>query len=474
MKKVFSNVIYQSLFQVLTIILPMITIPIVSRALGAEGIGLWGFTNSIVSYFLLLAGLGMANYAIREIAYVKNDRDKLSEKFWELQYFNMFFSASVFLVYITFFLMTAQHYLYLIQSLMILGVLFDISWLFQGIEEFKKIALRKAVIKLFAATCIIFLIRTSNDLWVYALILSASQLVSAISLWPLVVKHITFRKVTLKAIWSHFLPALNFFILKISATIFMNINRTILGVTSTIVMVGYFTTSLQLIIVLGTITGALNQVMLPRMASLQKEEKEEKFVETLQKTIHIQLFFTVALMFGIITINEKFVNWFLGAEFYYAKNLIPILAPILVFQQLQQAVANQFLVPKNEMRFYNLTMIFGTIINVAISFALIPFIDAYGAALGFLLGQLFLMVARTAVMLKKSPFRFDWLKILKWVLSGIIMFGITWRATRTMPSTAFTTLIQGVVGVFVYMILTFMLKANPVYSLLTGKVNRKM
>ena len=474
MKKVYSNFIYQSLFQVLTVILPMITIPIVSRALGAVGIGYWGFTNSIVSYFLLLAGLGMANYAIREIAYVKDDRDKLSEKFWELQCFNMFFSTGVFLVYITFFLMIGGHYLYIIQSLMILGVFFDVSWLFQGIEEFKKIALRKAVIKLSAAICIVFLIRTSSDLWVYALILSASQLISAISLWPLLIKHITFKKVTLRAIWSHFLPALNFFILKISATIFMNINRTILGITSTIVMVGYFTASLQLIVVLGTITGAVNQVMLPRMSNLQREDKEARFVETLQKTIHIQLFFSIALMFGIIVINEKFVSWFLGEEFYFAKNLIPILAPILVFQQLHQAIANQFLVPKNEMKLYNLTMILGTLINVAISLALIPFIDAYGAALGFLLGQLFLMATRAAVMLKKSTFRFDWIKILQWIFSGLIMLGITWRATRTMPPTAFTTLIQGVVGVFVYMILTFMLKVNPVYSLLTGRVNREM
>jgi len=466
MKKTFLNFIYQSLFQVLTIILPIITIPIVSRALGVENIGRLGFINSIVGYFLLLAGIGSANYAIREIAYVKDDQDKLSEKFWELQFFNMFFSSTVFLVYFIFFLVTAQHYLYLIQSLMILAVFFDISWLFQGVEDFKKIALQRTAIKIIAMMCIIFFIREQGDLWVYALILSGSQLTASLLLWRSAFKYISFKKVTFKAISSHLYPALNFFLLKISATVFVKINQTVLGVVSTMVMVGYFTSSLKLITILGTIIGALNQVMLPKMSSLQKKGDEKKFIEILQKTIHIQLFFTIAMMFGIITVNENLISWFFGEEFYFVKNLIPILAPILVFQQLHQAVADQFLVPRNEMKFYNLTMILGTLLNVGISIVFIPVIHVYGAVLGFLLGQMFLGISRAGVMLKKSAFRFDWLKIIKWLFSGTIMLIVVWLTTNNMPSTIFTTLIQGIIGVFTYMFLTVVLKVNPVYQMI--------
>jgi len=466
MKKVLVNFLYQASFQLLTIILPMITIPIVSRALGAEGIGFFGFTTSIVNYFLLLAGLGMASYSIREIAYVKSDTNQLSKKFWELQLFNMFFSITIFFIYSLFFLITAKHYLYLIQSLMILAVFFDISWLFQGIENFKEIAIRRAIVKILALILIIIFVRDQNDLWVYALIISCSQLTSSVILWHPALKLIEFKKVTFKEIFSHLHPALNFFILQVSATIFVNINKTILGMTSTMVMVGYFTNSLQLIVVLGAVIGALNKVMLPRMSSMQKEEGEKLFIDTLQRTIHIQLFFTISLMFGIIAINEKFIEWFFGSDFYFIKNLIPILAPVIVFQQLHQAVANQFLVPKNELRFYNLTMIIGTLLNTIICIVLIPFVHVYGAVFGFLSGQIFLAISRVGMMLKKSIFKFELIKILKWSFSGCLMLLTVWLLTNRMAATMMTTIIQGIIGGAIYMLLTFLLKANPLDQLL--------
>jgi len=462
MKKIFINFIYQSLFQLLVIAMPLITIPIVSRALGAEGIGFYGFTNSIVNYFLLLAGFGMASYAVREIAYVRNDRDKLSEKFWELQLFNTFFSAVVFFVYVIFFWLTNQHYLYLIQSLLILSVFFDISWLFQAMENFKQIAVRRAIVKILSVLCIVTFVRDQGDLWIYALLLSSSQLISSLILWSPAFKYVYFKKVTFKAIWSHFRPSLNFLVLKISATVFVSINKTLLGLMSTVVMVGYFTNSLLLITTLGAIIGALNQIMFPRMSSLQKIGNEKKLVEILQKTIHIQLFFTVAMMFGIIAINAQLISWFFGEDFYFVNNLIPILAPILIFRQLHQAIADQFLVTKNEMKLYNGTMLLGTLVNVIVSFIAIPFIHGYGAALGFVLGQVCLAISRSVILVKKSSFRFNWSNILKWLFSGVVMLLIVWMITKNMSATIFTTVVQGFIGFIAYMLLTFILKANLV------------
>lgn len=468
-KKVVVNFFYQSLFQVLTITFPMITIPIVSHNLGVEQIGMWSFTNSIVGYVLVLAALGRASYATREIAYVRENKEDLSKKFWELQYFNMIFSLSIFLIYIIIILLTNQSYLFLIQSLMILGVVFDISWFFQGIEEFKKIALKRTVIKIFSLFCIIMFINSPADLWIYALILSGSKLISALVLWKLLFGYVVYIKVSIKSIWSHLKPALSFFILKISATIFVNINTTILGIVSTVVSVGYFTNSLKLIVILGTIMNSINQVLLPRMSNLQKKGHEGKLIATLQKTIHFQLFCTIAMMFGIIAINQNLIDWLLGEEFYYVKNLVPLLAPILVFQQLHQGIADQFLVPRNEMKLYNLTMIIGTFLNVIICIALIPIIEVYGAVLGFLLGQIFLAVSRAIILILKSTFKFHWVAIVKWLLSGLLMLATIRITTNGMGSTALTTFVQIVLGFITYMGLTFILKENLIYRFIKIK-----
>ena len=469
MKTLYKNLFYQTLFQMLNLLLPVFTIPIVSRALGAENIGVWRFTNSIVSYVLLIAAIGGANYAVREIAYVKNDKEKLSEKFWELQLFNMIFSLTTFLLFLLFVVMTNQNPLFLIQSLMILGVMFDIAWFFQGIEEFRKIALLRLGIKIISFSCIVIFINAPEDLWLYVSILSSSQLLSTIILWTLVFRHIERRKVTTQSVLSHFKPALNFFLLKISATIFTNVNATVLGFFSTMIAVGYFSNGLKLIVIPGTLLGSINQVLLPKMASFHQQGHNEKMIRSLQKSIHFQLYLTIAIMFGIIAINNHLIVWFLGEDFYFVKHLIPLLAPIIIFKQLHQSIADQYLVPKNEMRLYNLTMIIGTVLNVTISLALIPFIDIYGAVFGFLLGQIFLGVSRAIVLIKKSTFRFDWLKIAKWLFSGFVMLLCITITTQHMRATVITTIVQILIVIAIYSGITMIFKENPILQLLKQK-----
>ena len=467
MKKLLANYLYQFLFQVLTIIIPIITLPIVARSLGPDGLGQWGLTNSIVNFFTLPAAFGMHNYAIREISFVKDDKEKLSRKFWEIKSFNILFSLSVLIIYLIFSFIS-DNYLYLIQSFIILGVVFDISWLFQAVENFRLIATVSAVVKVVSATLIIFLIRNYGDLWLYALILSASSLVVALIHWKFAFKYVKFIRVDKKEILSHFRPALNFLILKISATIFVNINRILLGIfdSDSMASVGYFAASIQLIVMGGMIISSLNQVMLPRMTNLISNKNNSQFMASLQKAIHIQLFMTIFLMFALLSITDQLIPWFYGDEFYIIKDILPILAPVLVFQQLQQGVANLFLVPQNEMKYYNVTMICATIINVMLGFVLIPLVGIFGAVIAFLVGQIILGLSRAGVMLKKSEFKFDWLRISKWFVSGIVTLSVVHLITNQMDSSIITTLLQGMLGTTIYMVLTFLFKANPIFSLI--------
>lgn len=79
--RVIKNFIYNTGYQLLTIILPIITIPYVSRKLGANGLGIYSFTNAIVQNFALFGTLGITNYAIRQVAYFRDDPKKLNYTF---------------------------------------------------------------------------------------------------------------------------------------------------------------------------------------------------------------------------------------------------------------------------------------------------------------------------------------------------------------------------------------------------------
>ncbi len=140
---------YQATYQLLLIILPLITIPIVSNALGVRGIGIYNYVNSIITYFTLVAALGLANYGIREIASVREDKQLLSRKFSELLQFNVIVAFFVAIVFILFVLLIKRYQIYfLISGLAIIACMFDISWFFAGIEDFKVVTLSNLIIKI--------------------------------------------------------------------------------------------------------------------------------------------------------------------------------------------------------------------------------------------------------------------------------------------------------------------------------------
>ena len=171
-KSIKKNYIYNLLYQVLAIIIPIITIPYVSRVLGARNIGIYGYTLSISAYFILLGSLGISLYGQREIAYVMNNKKKNSKKFWEifiLRLFTMSIAAIVF--YFVFIRSHRTYYMYFqILLLEILGNTLDISWFFQGLEEFGKTVSRNLIVKLVSLICIFLFVKTKNDLYIYFVI----------------------------------------------------------------------------------------------------------------------------------------------------------------------------------------------------------------------------------------------------------------------------------------------------------------
>ncbi|OUZ23688.1 hypothetical protein A5867_001373, partial [Enterococcus sp. 6D12_DIV0197] len=134
-KKLIVNFFYQASYQVLLIILPIITIPVVSNALGPAGIGKYNYVNSITSYFVLVAGLGIANYGVREISIVRQNKLRMSQKFWELAFFNLIFSSLTLITYLIFAVFLSDDIFFIVNGITIFSCIFDITWFFSGIED---------------------------------------------------------------------------------------------------------------------------------------------------------------------------------------------------------------------------------------------------------------------------------------------------------------------------------------------------
>ena len=132
-----KNYIYNASYQVLALITPLITTPYLSRVLEADGIGVYSFTTSIVSYFTMFGVLGTLSYGNREIAYLQEDRKTRSKVFWEVEFLSVITAAIALFAYIFFVLFVAEEYhvFYLIQMISFITIALDVTWLLQAMDD---------------------------------------------------------------------------------------------------------------------------------------------------------------------------------------------------------------------------------------------------------------------------------------------------------------------------------------------------
>ena len=169
-KSIKKNYLFNVCYQVLLLITPLITTPYISRVLGADGIGQYSYTASIVSYFTLFAALGTGTYGQREISYFRDDRKKRSQVFWEICSLRTVMTLICSFPYMLLIVSQKFSMIYIIQYLTLLNVCFDVSWFFQGIEEFGKTILRNTVIKVINIVFIFFSLKYFFILFIWKLL----------------------------------------------------------------------------------------------------------------------------------------------------------------------------------------------------------------------------------------------------------------------------------------------------------------
>ena len=155
-----KNYLLNLSYQILALLTPLVTAPYISRVLGAEAIGKYSYTYATITYFVILSAMGTATYAQREIAYQQNDVYKRSRIFWEVFLLRLLCTCISLVVLYCIVFNSADRNVYLAQSLYVISVIFDISWFFQGLEEFGKVVFRNTIVKLISVVLIFTLVKS--------------------------------------------------------------------------------------------------------------------------------------------------------------------------------------------------------------------------------------------------------------------------------------------------------------------------
>lgn len=467
-KSIAKNYIYNLLYQLLVLILPLVTTPYISRVLGAENIGIYSYTLSISAYFILFGSLGIALYGQREIAYQQKDRDKYSKTFWEivlLRAITMLISLIIF--YFSFVNGKQYQMYYQILMLEILANCIDISWFFQGIEEFKKTVLRNTIVKIISIICIFIFVRTQDDLYIYYLIYVASLLFGNISLWFYMPKYINKIKLKTINIWKHLKPTISLFIPQIAIQVYTLLDRTMIGA---IVLdkseVGFYDQSQKIIKVLLTIITSLGTVMLPRIASTFANKQNNKITKYMLKSFNVVFLLALPMVFGIIAVSKSFVPVFFGEGYDKVATLMNVISPIILLIGLSNVTGTQYLLPTKRQKEFTISVICGAIVNFVINLTLIGKFGAIGASIGTVIAEL--VVSLMQIYYVRNDFNLKTIakNVRNYLLASVIMFVVCIAIKRLIESNVISIFIQVVVGGITYITILLILKDKFVFELL--------
>lgn len=475
-KSITKNYMYNLLYQILVLILPLITAPYISRVLGAENIGIYSYTISISTFFILFGSLGIGLYGQREIAYLQDDINKRSKMFWEIIIFRcLTMSISLIIFYYVFVTGNNNYNLYYkILILEIIGNTLDISWFFQGLEEFKKTVGRNTIVKIISVVCIFTLVKTKQDLPIYFLIYVLSILIGNLSLWLYLPKYI--RKVSIKdlRVLRHFKPTISLFIPQIAIQVYTLLDKTMIG---TIIAdkseVGFYEQAQKIVKMLLTIITSLGTVMMPRIANTFANGNKNKIVEYMNKSFNIVFILAFPIIFGIIAVANEFVPIFFGQGYDKVIILMQVISPIILLIGLSNVTGTQYLLPTKRQKEFTISVVGGSIVNFIINLILIGRFGAIGASIGTVIAEFTV----TSIQIYFTRKDFEWKNIInvatKYLISSIVMFGMCIIIGSFISNKLISIITQVVIGSITYGIVLIILRDKFVSEIIY-KVREKL
>ena len=447
-----KNLIYNLVYQILILIIPLITAPYLSRVVGVSGVGTYSYTYSIVYYFMLLTLLGINNYGNRTIAKVRDNKEKRSKEFWSMYILQLVMGTIMLILYLGYVLIFDVKYkqIALIQSLFIFSSILDINWFFFGLEEFKTTITRNTFVKIATVILIFLIVKNKDDLWKYTLIMSSMTVLSQVILWYALKNKVGFVKIQKKDIIKHIKPNLILFIPVIAISLYKMLDKVMLGSMTNVIEVGYFENAEKIANIPMTIISALGTVMLPRMSNIIAKGEEDKVNNYITKSINFVMFLSMAMCFGLVAISSEFAPYYFGTEFKKTGILIALLSFTFPFLSFANVIRTQYLIPREKDRDYIISVSLGAIVNILLNIFLIPMYKSIGACIGTIAAEATVMIYQTISVRKELNVLQYVKKSFPFVVKSILMFIIIYPISLTDMNVISKLMIQVFMGCIIY------------------------
>jgi O-antigen/teichoic acid export membrane protein len=453
--------------------LPLITVPYVSRVLKPEGVGIFAYTNSIVQYFILFGMLGIGIYGNKRVAMTRDNKEKLSKTFYSIYYLQLMLtciSLVVYLVFVTFFFHEYKIIAF-IQVIALLASVVNCSWLFSGLEQFQKIVTRNVIVKVSGLIAVFIFVKSPDDLVLYIIIMGLSTFIGEMVMWLYVKKYVVFVRIRLKDIFEHFKPTLIYFLPEVAVQVYFVLDKTMLGIFSGSSEVGIYDYADKILKIALAVVTSLGTVMLPRMSNIFAKGDLEKANVYITKSLEFSTLIAIPMMFGIAGISNEFIPWFLGEEFSRSASVLLIISPAIFLMAWSGVFGAQYLVPLGKMKEYTISLYIGAVVNLILNLILIRPYGAIGAAVGTLCAEFAVTLVQILFIRSHINIKKVLPKSFYYLIAGIIMFGILRLIGGVMGVSILTTIIQVIMGIITYIAIVIIFELFMKDKLILNEIN---
>lgn len=450
-KSIKKNYFYNLFYQILLLITPLITTPYVSRILGADGIGTVSFIESVASYFVLFAVMGITTYGQREISYVQDSKEKRSEVFWNTKILEFWTSGVILIAYLIFTTLQENRVFYYMYAFQIVAIFYDVTWFFQGLEDFGKIVLRNAFFKIMNIIYIFIVVRNKESLIWYVFGLSFFTFIGNISLWFYLPRYIDRPKLNELHPFKNIKTVLQLFVPTIAIQVYTVLDKTMIGViTKDTFENGYYEQALKISKMVLMVVTALGTVMIPRIGYHFKRGNEEEVKRLMYRGYRFVWMLGVPLCVGLIMVSSNFVPWFFGDGYDRVADILAISSFLILAIGINNVTGMQYLIPTGRQNMFTLTVIIGAIVNFCLNMVLIRSWGAEGAAVASVAAETTIAIVQIIFVRKElSPLRIVQ-ESLHYVIAGMCMGAVLYYMRDYFDSSIINTIILVIIGASAY------------------------
>lgn len=433
-KSVKKNAVLNVLKQCCNILFPLITYPYVSRVLGSTNYGKFSFSDNLVAIFMVIAGLGIPTYAVREGSRIRDDKEKISKfasEVFSINLIALLVTLIAFGLSITF--VDRLHRdinLTFILGINIITSIIGRDWVNTIYEDFTYVTIRYISFQTIALILIFSFVHKPSDYIIYTWIMLLSNSGGYVLNFFYTRKYVPIKLTVHYNYKKHLKPILYLFGVSLAIQIYVRSDAVVLGFFRPDSDVGIYNLAAKVYTILKTLLNAIVVVAIPRLSNDIGGNKRQEYYSLLEKIRNVLYLIVFPCIVGLFFESRNVMLLIGGAEYESGYLPLRVLCFAMFFAIFGSFYSQCVLVPKRRDKIYFIATVVSAIVNIGLNITIIPYLGMAGAALTTIIAEA-IVVSFCAYASKKERKNIKYSGTFS-VVIGCIVIGVICAAVSHM------------------------------------------